>query len=128
MVTLDAVQFEMVKQYFNLLDTIEEGFDYVISSFENYEQTESDRIFADIHAAFLKIYETNQFMVQIFREDADVESHIDQFEDVVHEVNKLEDVIFDVAAKQRLIVSNINPVFITWKNSIQRALRKYIQQ
>ncbi len=60
MVHLTPEQLTVVRQYAALLDTIEEGFQYVIESFANYERTQGDVVLADIFTAFGQIDATNE--------------------------------------------------------------------
>ncbi|MDX8363830.1 hypothetical protein [Cytobacillus sp. IB215665] len=128
MVKLDAPQYEIVKKYTELLDTIEEGLDYVKGSFDNLERTEGDRVLADIFTAFSKINDTNQQLLDIFSRNEIVRNQVNQFPGVIAECVKLEQHFSNQTEKQAIISKNIIPAFLAWKEPIQHTFSSYIQQ
>lgn len=128
MIELTEAQYVMVKNYNDLLETMEQGFEYTIESFENMERTQGDQILADVFTAFSQINETNEAMLDIFTEEKDVSTKIDNFKGVIAEIAKLEEVFDDQAARQTIILNHIFPAFQAWKMAIQKALKTYIQQ
>jgi inhibitor of KinA sporulation pathway (predicted exonuclease) len=128
MVQLTNAQFEMVQQYAALLDTIEEGFEYIEESFTNYERTQGDEILADIFDAFSRINQTNVQLSHLFAEEQEIVKHLQLFAGVLEEASKLDGKLDDPNFKQQVIQQQLSPAFQAWKLSIQQALKKYIEQ
>lgn len=59
MSTSTEEHIHLVQQYREMLDSIEEGFKYVLASFQDYSKTEGDLVLSDIFAAFLQIAQVN---------------------------------------------------------------------
>ncbi|MDF0726085.1 hypothetical protein PY093_05075 [Cytobacillus sp. S13-E01] len=128
MMQLSEAQFEMVDRYNSLLHTVEEAFEYVVESFENYERTQGDQVLADIFSALSQIRNTNENLVSLFREEKALVTDILKFEAVIKEVEKLEIQFEDQTLKQQLIKTNIFPAFQAWKLLMQKSLEKYTNQ
>ncbi|MBA2871331.1 inhibitor of KinA sporulation pathway (predicted exonuclease) [Anoxybacillus calidus] len=128
MVQLTNAQFEMVQQYAALLDTIEEGFEYIEESFMNYERTQGDEILADIFEAFSRINQTNVQLSHLFAEEQEIVKHLQLFAGVLEEAFKLDGKLDDANFKQQVIQQQLSPAFQAWKLSIQQALKKYMEQ
>ncbi|MGM7683375.1 hypothetical protein ACSVDA_14605 [Cytobacillus sp. Hm23] len=125
---LDAPQYDMLKQYIELLDTIELGFDYVKVSFDSLERNEGDRVLADIFTAFSKINDTNEQLLILFSKDEIVRNQVNQFPGVIAECVKLEQHFSNPTEKQAIINKNIIPAFLAWKEPIQHTFSRYITQ
>jgi inhibitor of KinA sporulation pathway (predicted exonuclease) len=128
MVQLTNAQFEMVQQYAALLDTIEEGFEYIEESFTNYERTQGDVVLADIFTAFGRISQTNVHLSKILAEDEEIVRQLQLFSGVLEEAFKLDGKLDDPNFKQQVIQQQLSPAFQAWKLSVQQALKKYIEQ
>jgi hypothetical protein len=128
MTTLTEANFELLKKYHDLLETIEEAFDYVRESFVNDKYTHGDQVFADIIDALAQIHRTNQQMAAIFSEDDALTSIIQSFEAVLTELFKLESHMQDHTKKQHILQHYVFPAFEAWHLSLQPFLKKYIQQ
>jgi inhibitor of KinA sporulation pathway (predicted exonuclease) len=128
MTTLTNAQFEMVQKYAALLDTIEEGFDYIEESFTNYERTQGDEVLADIFDAFARIHQTNTQLSLVFANEQEVVKQLQLFDGVLTEAFKLDGKLDDQNFKQQIVQNHLSPAFQAWKLSIQQALKKYIEQ
>jgi hypothetical protein len=128
MTTLTEANFDLLKKYHDLLETIEEAFDYVRESFVNDKYTHGDQVFADIIDALAQIHRTNQQMAAIFSEDDALTSIIQSFEAVLTELFKLESHMHDHTKKQHILQHHVFPAFEAWHLSLQPFLKKYIQQ
>jgi inhibitor of KinA sporulation pathway (predicted exonuclease) len=111
-----------------LLDTIEEGFDYIEESFANYERTQGDEVLADIFDAFARISQTNVHLSRILTEEEEIVRQLQLFAGVLEEASKLDGKLDDPNFKQQVIQQQLSPAFQAWKLSIQQALKKYIEQ
>lgn len=119
-------QQELSKQYLDLIFTVEEGLEYVVSSFSDYERTEGDRILNDIFAAFIQIAESNQVLLKIFNNNPSILKAIEGFQEVMQQVLKLEGHLHDPNEKELIIREGISPLFVEWKNTIQKELQPFI--
>jgi inhibitor of KinA sporulation pathway (predicted exonuclease) len=128
MVELTNAQFEMVQKYAALLDTIEEGFDYIEESFTNYERTQGDEVLADIFDAFARISQTNVHLSRIFAEEEEIVRQLELFAGVLEEAYQLDGKLDDQNFKQQVVQNHLSPAFQAWKLSLQQSLKKYIEQ
>jgi len=129
MMNLTPEQLAVVRQYAALLDTVEEGFTYVVESFHNYERTHGDVVLADIFTAFGQIEATNQqSLASFFAEDEAMLAEIERFSAVVDEAWKLDGKLDDQNAKQHVVENHLAPAFEAWKTSILHHLRPYVEQ
>jgi inhibitor of KinA sporulation pathway (predicted exonuclease) len=128
MVPLTNAQFEMLQKYAALLDTIEEGFEYIEESFTNYERTQGDEVLADIFDAFARISQTNVHLSHILAEEEEIVRQLELFAGVLEEAYKLEGKLGDQNFKQQVVQNHLSPAFQAWKLSLQQSLKKYIEQ
>ncbi|OOE03599.1 hypothetical protein BO219_07210 [Anoxybacillus kestanbolensis] len=129
MVHLTPEQLTVVRQYAALLDTIEEGFQYVIESFANYERTQGDVVLADIFTAFGQIDATNErSLAHFFVDDTALLNELQRFSSVVEEAWKLDGKLHDPNAKQQIVEKHVAPAFEAWKVSVMQHLRPYVEQ
>lgn len=129
MVHLTPEQLTVVRQYAALLDTIEEGFQYVIESFANYERTQGDVVLADIFTAFGQIDAVNErSLAHFFADDTALLNELQRFPSVVEEAWKLDGKLHDPNAKQQIVEKHVAPAFEAWKVSVMQHLRPYVEQ
>ncbi|EMI09484.1 hypothetical protein NOW01_05775 [Anoxybacillus salavatliensis] len=129
MIQLTPEQLTVVRQYAALLDTIEEGFHYVIESFTNYERTQGDVVLADIFTAFGQIDRANErSLAHFFADDVALLNDIQRFSSVVEEAWKLDGKLHDPNEKQKIIEKHVAPAFEAWKVSMMQHLRPYVEQ
>ncbi|MCZ0754398.1 hypothetical protein M4I42_02270 [Anoxybacillus sp. J5B_2022] len=129
MVNLTPEQLAVVRQYAALLDTMEEGFAYVVESFRNYERTQGDVVLADIFTALGQIDMTNQqSFTSFFAEDSAIMAEIERFSAVTDEAWKLDGKLNDQNVKQYIVEKHLAPAFEAWKTSILHHLRSYVEQ
>jgi hypothetical protein len=126
MVSLTTDQFEFIHNYYFLLNTIEEGFDYVVDSFTNLELTEGDKIFKDILSAFYQVDSSHSTMRALLKEETELMEEIKNFDNVILTLDG-ESSIFSTLEKHYEFVKNqLAPAYIAWKESIQNQLQVYI--
>ncbi|MBB5326212.1 inhibitor of KinA sporulation pathway (predicted exonuclease) [Anoxybacillus tepidamans] len=129
MMNLTLEQLAVVRQYAALLDTVEEGFTYVVESFHNYERTQGDVVLADIFTAFGQIEATNKrSLASFFAEDQAIMVEIERFSAVIDEAWKLDGKLDDQNAKQHIVENYLAPAFEAWKTNIMDHLRQYVEQ
>lgn len=129
MVHLTPEQLTVVRQYAALLDTIEEGFQYVIESFANYERTQGGAVLADIFTAFGQIDAVNErSLAHFFADDTALLNELQRFSSVIEEAWKLDGKLHDTNAKQQVVENHLAPAFEAWKVSVMQHLRPYVEQ
>jgi hypothetical protein len=120
-------QFEFLHFYYNLLNTIEEGFEYVIDSFTNLDLTDADQVFKDILAAFYHVDSSNDMLLSLLTEEEnDLVQDVKTFDQVILTLDD-ESTIFLTPDKHEAFVRNqLAPVYLAWKEKIQSKLQPYI--
>ncbi|MGG6433326.1 hypothetical protein ACPF7I_13125 [Anoxybacillus sp. D401a] len=129
MLQLTPEQLTVVRQYATLLDTIEEGFQYVKESFVDYERKQGDVVLADILEAFDQIDAVNErSLAQFFVGEEAVLQELKRFSSVIEEAWKLDGKLQDTNGKQQVVEQHLAPAFEAWKVSMMQHLRPYIEQ
>ena len=123
MTTLTEEQFQLIHQYVELVDTINEAFSYVVTSFDDLSYTEGDVILGDIFAALQRLEGTHSQLNVLFQNHATVKDTIVSFNDVLQQVNELDAVWDDIEARQQLICEKLSPMYTTWSNEILSVLQ-----
>ncbi|WP_335871571.1 hypothetical protein [Bacillus sp. 2205SS5-2] len=122
-VSLTEEQLVVCRQYIDLLDTMEEGFQYILSAYENQREKEANLMLLDLFSALTQISKSNQLLVHYFQNDEEIVSEIESFSEV-------EDFVRQVLAggnKQKIIESSLFPAFFTWKLSVEEHLIHYVK-
>ncbi|WP_240371097.1 hypothetical protein [Anoxybacteroides rupiense] len=129
MMHLTPEQLAVVRQYAALLDTMEEGFAYVVESFHHYERTQGDAVLADLFTALGRIHDVNERLLsRFFAENAAIMAEIRRFSAVEDEAWKLDGKLQDANVKQQLVETRLAPAFEAWKASMLTHLRPYVEQ
>ncbi|WP_246861243.1 hypothetical protein [Bacillus sp. REN3] len=123
---MEEEKYLLAKRYSDLLETVEEGFEYIAKSFENLAYTEGDRLLDDIFTAFSQIIQTNFLLAEFYKENAPLLKTLALFEAVVHEAEKLDGKFGDPSAKQEIILEQLYPAFSAWKQMVGKELNPYI--
>lgn len=124
MYKLKEEHIHMIENYQWLLETIEEGFEYIEG---HYGTNTSNIVLADIFLALEKINVTNVLLQSILEENIVVIRELNRFEAVLHEIRKLELNFDEENLKKKVLLSNVIPAFNGWKISIENVLKHYIQ-
>ncbi|MDQ0231467.1 hypothetical protein [Metabacillus malikii] len=127
MVSLTNQQVELLHFYYYLLDTIEDGFDYITASYTNLELNESERLFKDILSAFYHIDSSHIVIEAIFEDDDKIRTSIHHF-DVIINILETEPVNTQSYTNPHFIKNELIPAYQAWKEPIQTNLSKYIIQ
>ncbi|MBM7704482.1 hypothetical protein [Metabacillus iocasae] len=126
MPTLEINQFELLKSYYDLLQTIQEGLLYVEASFDDENKTEGDRVLGDVLEALSQLEKTNEQLLQEFAENRSFTKFIEQYQPVLNAVLQLEGHMNDMYEKQRIINGDILPLFEKWKTRMEQQIQPYI--
>lgn len=128
MTTLTENHYEMIHFYNNLLNTIEEGFDYVVQSFSNLELTEGDRIFKDILAAFYHVDSTHKTLHAVLQDKRELVEEMEKFDGVIMALDEESSIFTSLETHQDFVKSQLFPAYLAWKESVQSQLQPYITQ
>lgn len=128
MIQLSEENFEFLIQYSETLNIIEEGFDYVLASFNDLTLKNSDLVIGDILVALTSIANSNVIAKKLFEKDSTLSQLITEFHTVSESTFLLEGQFNEINAQLDIITHQIYPRFISWKKKIQNEFRKHIQQ
>lgn len=123
--TLSEEKYILVKQYNDLLDTVEEAFDYILKSFNDLSYTEGDRLLNDVFQAFSQIINTNFILAEQFKDKSDLLKNLALFSEVVEKAEMLDGKFADQTAKQKIISEHLYPAFADWKQIVEKELKPY---
>ncbi|WP_409252001.1 hypothetical protein V1502_18165 [Bacillus sp. SCS-153A] len=126
-VKLDEKQYIFINEYTEMLSTIDEAFQYVISSFDDYEKTEGDTVLSDIFHAFAQIAESNTLLISIFTCESAVTRAVDRYEEVTKQAMKLDGSFHDQNKKQVVVTESLYPAFKDWKEKVCQEMAIYIK-
>ncbi|MFV2046309.1 hypothetical protein ACEWK1_02935 [Metabacillus sp. YM-086] len=126
MLTISSNHYEMIHFYNNLLNTIEEGFEYVVSSFTNLELTGGDRIFKDILAAFYHVDSTHKALHAVLQEERELVEEMEKFNEVILALDEESSIFSSLDTHQDFVKNQLFPAYLAWKESIQKQLEPYI--
>lgn len=126
MTTLTNDHYEMIHFYNNLLNTIEEGFEYVVSSFTNLELTEGERIFKDILAAFYHVDSSHTTLQTLLNEEHKLVEKLKKFDQVILTLDEESTIFTTLDTHQDFVKHQLFPSFLAWKESVQSHLQPYI--
>ncbi|MFP7442326.1 hypothetical protein SFC50_01355 [Bacillus infantis] len=127
MIKLKEEQHILVKEYQDLLDTVEEAFEYIVESFTNLEKTEGDTLLVDIFHALPQIASVNEQLSQLFENHSSIEKVLAVFDVVAEKAELLEGNFENAEKKQQIIREQLYPAFAAWSVMIQQELKPYTQ-
>lgn len=128
MIQLSTENFNFLSQYSETLNIIEEGFDYVLASFNDLTLIHSDIIIGDLILALTSIANANVTLKRLFEKNEIPLQFITEYQTVIESVFLLEGQFNNLYTQIDIITHQIYPYFISWKKKIQNVLRKHIQQ
>ncbi|WP_445613089.1 hypothetical protein [Geobacillus sp. YF-1] len=124
--TSDAL--DIIRQYAALLETVEEGLDYVAASFSDPRRMHADVLLSDVLLALGKIGETNVYLCRLFAAEGELTGEIERFAEVLAAAAALDGQFADLAAKERIVCERLSPAFQAWKTAVSGRLRRYVVQ
>lgn len=124
--TISSEQFELLTKFYYLLDTIEEGLEYIINSFDNIHYVERDRVLTDIILAIYEIDSARHLLISFFSQDVSMEERINRLDSIIEQLDKLDFVLLQPVQLEQFIKRDLYPSFIRWKNSLQQVLKRYV--
>jgi hypothetical protein len=124
---LDEKQYTLIHQYTEMLQTVEEAFEYVESSFDDYSKTEGDLVLSDIFAALGQIESSNQLLRELFQDENEVLITLEKFDVVPNQALKLEGNFNDQNVKEKVIKESLSPAFSAWKMEVEKVIKPFIR-
>lgn len=128
MLVLTTEQNELLHFYYNLLNTIEEGFDYVIESFSNYELTEGDTVLKDILSAFYHVDSSNKTLQIVLKEEQAILDELTKFDSVIISIDAESSIFTSLENHHDFVKNQLAPAFLAWKELVQGKLQPYVTQ
>jgi hypothetical protein len=125
--TLTEEQYIFLKEYSDLLYTIDEAFDYIVKSFSDLSKTEGHRLLGDIFQALPQVAAANEQLSQLFRDNQQLQNTIKDISTVADQAELLLECFEDLPVRQEIISQKLYPAFAQWHTSIQQELNPYIQ-
>ncbi|MFS0879542.1 hypothetical protein [Metabacillus niabensis] len=125
MISLTEQDVEFLQYYYHLLDTIEEGFDYILNRFMEIENIENNQVFKDILIAFYYIDSSRTLLEKTFHNDKCLLHSIHKFDEIIE---LLEDELrCNTSFEQSLFMKHqLIPAFLNWKASMQTNIKTYV--
>jgi phage shock protein A len=128
MIKLEENQHILIKEYQDLLVTVEEALEYIVASFDNLEKTEGDRLLLDVFQALPHIASTSEQLSRLFeKESPTLEGAFASFHEVAEKAAMLEGNFESLEKKQQIIREQLYPAFAAWSVKIQQELKPYTQ-
>ncbi len=128
MIKLEENQHILIKEYHDLLVTVEEALEYIVASFDNLEKTEGDRLLLDVLQALPHIASTSEQLSRLFeKESLSLEGALASFHEVAEKAAMLEGNFGSLEKKQQIIREQLYPAFAAWSVMIQQELKPYTQ-
>ena len=127
MLTLTEEQYLFMKEYSDLLYTIDEAFDYIVKSFSDFSKTEGERLLGDIFQAFPQVASAHEQLSQLVPDNQPMLKAIADISTVADQAELLIQNFDDLLVRQEIISKNLYPAFAEWHKNIQQELNPYIQ-
>jgi hypothetical protein len=128
MIKLEEKQHILIKEYQDLLVTVEEALEYIVASFDNLEKTEGDRLLLDVFQALPHIASTSEQLSRLFeKESSSLEGALASFHVVAEKAAMLEGYFGILVKKQEIIREQLYPAYTGWSQKVQQELSSYTQ-
>lgn len=127
MLTLTEEQYLFMKEYSDLLYTIDEAFDYIVKSFSDFSKTEGVRLLGDIFQAFPQVASAHEQLSQLVQDNGPMLKAIADISAVADQAELLIQNFDDLPVRQEIISNKLYPAFTEWHKNIQQELNPYIQ-
>jgi hypothetical protein len=122
-IKIDEKQYELIQQYIDMLETIEDALDYVTASFTDIEKTEGGRVLADVFGALGQVSESNKIFRDLFRNRPEFITVLEEFETVIDQALELNGHFQESNVKEEIVKGKLSPAFSDWKLKIDRVMK-----
>jgi hypothetical protein len=121
--TISSEQLDFLRRFYYLLDTIEEGFSYILSSFDDIQYVERDQVLMDIIVAMKEIDSTRHLFDSLFPKDFSITEEMGMLDEMME---KLDFISFQPVHLEPFIKQELYPTYVKWKDLLQKKLKKYV--
>ncbi len=122
---LTDAQHSMLQEYKQLLSGISEGFEYLENNLSIEAPPQAQQVFEDVLLAFQQLCDSNDRLVEWFKDDAPSKLLLSDFHDIVKLLEKWS--TFGTNQEKRdLLVKEVIPVYESWRSQMQSFLDSYI--
>ncbi|MEI5907611.1 hypothetical protein WAK64_11145 [Bacillus spongiae] len=123
-IQLTEEQFTICRHYIELLVSVEEACQYVISAFRSQKDANAHVVLLDILSALAQLQKAHPLLLDYFSDDQGVLKSIEDF-------SVIEEYAMDMVAsleKSELLEMKLFPAFITWKQAADYNVSRYVRQ
>jgi hypothetical protein len=126
-VYLTENQFQLLRDYLQLLETIEEGLVWMISSFLQGQNPASiQNMLKDVIHAFHEIHFANKIISEFLQEDQRALEAVAGFQTLEDDMKALIEYGHVASEQERIIEYELYPAFVNWFREIQNTLKPYM--
>ncbi|MFD2922583.1 hypothetical protein [Halobacillus naozhouensis] len=122
---LTGAQHQMLQEYKQVLSVISEGFEYLENNLNIEAPPQAQQVFEDVLLAFQQICDSNDQLVEWFKEDAPSTLLLDDFHDIVKLLEKWSTLETN-QEKRNLLVKEVIPVYESWHSQMRSFLDSYL--
>ncbi|NQD65119.1 hypothetical protein HP456_04220 [Bacillus haikouensis] len=122
-IKIDEKQYELIQQYIDMLETIEDALDYVTASFTDIEKTEGGRVLADVFGALGQVSESNKIFRDLFSNRPEFITVLEEFETVIDQALELNGHFQESNVKEEIVKGKLSPAFSDWRLKIDRVMK-----
>jgi uncharacterized protein YicC (UPF0701 family) len=122
-VKIDEKQYELIQQYMDMLETIEEALNYVTASFTDIKKTEGGRVLTDVFEALGQVSESNKVFKELFNNRPEFISVLENFETVIDQAMELNGHFQESNVKEEIVKGKLSPAFLAWKLEIDQVMK-----
>ncbi|MRX72199.1 hypothetical protein GJU40_08545 [Bacillus lacus] len=126
MPNLTPDQYSLLSYYYHLLNTVEEGLEYVSASYDHYSYTEGSKVFSDILSAFYHIDSSHSVILLISEAFPGISEEILKFDEVISTLEEYESSLVEYSYQTALAARGLLPVFLIWKKAVQNVIAPII--
>lgn len=124
---LTEPQYDFVKQYINLLDTVQDGIELVDVSYQDRNFGSGDQLLKDLIGAFIPFNASNYTMQSIFFHDKCLTDQLQKFHLILDQVQHLSTLLPDEKEKISFLHDFLLPAYTQWKTETYNLLKGYIE-
>lgn len=123
---LTEEQYDFVRQYIQLLITVEDGIELVDISYQERNFGSGDKLLKDIVGAFVPLNSSNTTIGSILTYDSGLSRQLEKFPAILEQVLHLNEIINDSEEKKAFIHDFLLPAYKQWKNKVDNILQEYV--
>lgn len=124
--SLTEEQYDFVKQYIQLLITVEDGIKLVDISYQERNFGSGDKLLKDIVGAFVPLNSSNRTIRSILTDDSGLTAQLEKFPAILEQVLHLDDINNDQEEKKAFIHDFFFPAYKQWKDQVDNILQEYV--